>query len=148
MGFIDKGLMRDERIIYEAKLHVIAYLPPVLVGIIGLALCAAGVDLFLPALIIWAFCAIWCVDIHNGQQFILTSKRVIFKKGIIKRKINELMLRKCEGIQVQQSVLGRILNYGTVLVTTGEVTNYYKNIKNPIEFSTRINEQISNLQES
>ena len=52
------------------------------------------------------------------------------------------MLRKCEGIQVEQSILGRILNYGTLLVTTGEVTNQYKMIKDPVTFSTRINEQI------
>lgn len=58
------------------------------------------------------------------------------------------MLRKCEGIQVEQSILGRILNYGTLLVTTGEATNSYKSIKKPIEFSTRINEQIDKLKEN
>ena len=60
-------------------------------------------------------------------------------------KVSELMLRKCEGIQVEQSILRRILNYGTLLVTTGEVTNRYKKIKDPVTFSTRINEQIDEL---
>ena len=58
------------------------------------------------------------------------------------RRVKELMLRKCEGIQVEQTFFGRIFDYGTLNVTTGEQTNSYKMIKDPITFSTRINEQI------
>ncbi len=147
MGYVDNNLMKGEQVIYEAKLHEIVYFFPILVGSIGLILLIAAIELALVALIIMALCAIWCVEIHGGRQYILTSKRVIEKKGILNRKINELMLGKCEGIQVEQSFIGRILNYGTVLVTTGEVANRYKNIKDPIQFSTHINEQIERLKE-
>lgn len=139
--------MSGEQVIYEAKLHEIVYLPPVLVGIIVLVACAAlpSDATFIFAMIILFVCAMWCVSIYGGRQFILTTKRVIVKKGIIERKVRELMLRKCEGIQVEQSIMGRIFNYGTLLVTTGEATNHYKMIKDPVTFSTRINEQIDAL---
>ena len=150
MGYIANNLMTNEQIIYEAKLHSIVYLLPVLVILLSFVLFAT-IPSGATAIIVFGIviiCAIWCVEIHGGRQFVLTSKRVIVKKGIIERKVNELMLRKCEGIQVQQSVLGRILNYGTLLVTTGEATNHYKMIKNPFKFSTCINEQIDAIKEN
>ena len=144
MGFIDKHLMRDERVIYTASLHSIIYLLPCLAYLPFLTLCIAIPSdvTFIITLFALICCAMWAVQIYGGKQFVLTSKRVIIKEGIIWRKVSELMLRKCEGIQVEQSILGRILNYGTLLVTTGEQTNSYKMIKDPITFSTRINEQI------
>lgn len=148
--YVENNLMSGEKLVYEAKLHVIVYLPPLLVQLLALILFAVvPTDIVAVLVIVIAImCTFWCVLIHGGRQFFLTSKRVIVKQGIIERKINELMLRKCEGIQVEQSILGRILNYGTLLVTTGEATNSYKSIKKPIEFSTRINEQIDKLKEN
>jgi len=147
MGYIENNLMRGEQIIYVAKLHAIVYVPPIFIMLITIALCCA-----LPAdaagivgLAVFTICVMWCVEIHGGRQFVLTNKRVIEKRGIINRKVNELMLRKCEGIQVEQSIVGRMLNYGTVLVTTGEATNHYRKILNPVRFSTLINEQIDGL---
>lgn len=139
--------MQGETVVYEAKLHGIVYLPPILVAAITIVLCAAVPSdaTAMLAFIVIAVCAMWCTSIYGGRQFVLTTKRVIVKEGIIKREVSELMLRKCEGIKVEQSIMGRILGYGTLLVTTGEATNYYKKIKDPITFSTRINEQIDML---
>lgn len=147
MGYIKNHLMKGEVVVYEAKLHGIVYFFPCVVALLSVVLCAVLPEdaMFVFALVILAFCAIWCVCIHGGRQYILTSKRVIAKEGIIRRNVNELMLRKCEGIHVKQSVSGRIFNYGTVLVTTGEATNRYRMIKDPLTFSTRINEQIEEL---
>ena len=144
MGYMSSHLMSGESIVYEAKLHKIVYLPPVLVGCLILVLCAVFPShaTAVLALIVILICAIWCIFINGGRQFFLTTRRVVVKKGIIRRCVHELMLRKCEGIQVEQSIMGRIFNYGTLLVTTGEATNYYKMIKDPFTFSTRINEQI------
>ena len=147
MGYIDKHLMTGEKVVYRAKLHWIIYTMPCLVCLLFLVLCIVVPSLatLILALIALICCAAWTISIYGGKQFVLTSKRVIAKEGIIRRKANELMLRKCEGIQVEQSILGRIFDYGTLLVTTGEQTNKYKMIKDPITFSTRINEQIDAL---
>ena len=60
----------------------------------------------------------------------------------------ELMLHKCEGVQIRQSMLGRIFNYGTVYVTTGEETNSFEYIQDPIVFSTKIHQMIDTLRAS
>jgi uncharacterized membrane protein YdbT with pleckstrin-like domain len=150
MGYINKHLMTGERIVYTAYLHGIIYAPPILVFVPFLVLCvAAPEDLsFILLLLALICCSLWAVNIQGGKQFVLTSRRVIVKEGIVMRKVNELMLRKCESIQVEQSVLGRLLGYGTLYVTTGEQTNCYKMIKDPVTFSTQINQQIEAQSES
>ena len=88
---------------------------------------------------------VWALTINNGKQYVITTRRLIFKHGIIKRQSMELLLRKCEGVKIEQSIMGRLLNYGTVIVTTGEASSCYHHIKSPLTFSTQINQQIDNL---
>ena len=47
----------------------------------------------------------------------VTSKRVIQKRGWIKRDIEEMRLSKIETVEYNQSILGRIFGYGNVKVT-------------------------------
>lgn len=49
-------------------------------------------------------------------EFAVTDKRVILKTGLIARKTVEINLGRVESVDVEQSVLGRVLNYGTVSV--------------------------------
>lgn len=94
------------------------------------------------------FAVLGSVSAHGGRQYALTNKRIIAKKGIIERNSLELMLRKCEGVQIKQTMLGRIFNYGTVYVTTGDATNSFEYIQDPIVFSTKIHQMIDALKES
>ena len=91
---------------------------------------------------------LWYIVINNGKKFTLTNKRIILKTGIIQRNSKELMLRKCESINVRQGIMGRILNYGDVIVSTGEDKDVFKYIKSPMSFSTKINEQIDKISKS
>ena len=99
-------------------------------------------------MLVFAIAFVWAMSIYGGRQYVVTTHRLIFKRGIINRNSYELLLRKCEGIQVDQSILGRLLNYGTVNVTTGEATNSYKYISHPLTFSTKIHEQIYNQKDT
>ncbi|MDC1683656.1 PH domain-containing protein, partial [Phocaeicola vulgatus] len=49
---------------------------------------------------------------------------------------------KCEGIRINQSLMGRMLGFGSIVVTTGGVTNKFDFITNPIKFRNEINAQI------
>jgi uncharacterized membrane protein YdbT with pleckstrin-like domain len=49
----------------------------------------------------------------------VTNKRVIVKTGFISRRTVELNLQKVESVQVDQGFLGRMLNYGTVVIAGG-----------------------------
>lgn len=151
MGYIQSHLMTGEKIVYQAKQHGIIYTGPVLVALLAIA------AIFLPVepLVIVCICAAilifalaWAISIYGGRQYVVTTHRLIFKRGIINRNSFELLLNKCEGVQVDQSILGRMLNYGTVNVTTGEATNKYNYISRPLTFSTKIHEQIFNLKKS
>lgn len=154
MSFINKNLMEGERVVCEAKFHYMLYWLPILLVIVAVVLpfIPIGEDtlkyrlLFTGIFLLLA--ALWAIVINNGKRFILTNKRIILKTGIIKRDSNELMLRKCEGIKVTQSIMGRLLNYGHVAVTTGEVVDVFKYIYNPMDFSTKVNEQIDKISTS
>jgi uncharacterized membrane protein YdbT with pleckstrin-like domain len=151
MGYIQKNLMQGEKVMYEAKFHGIVYFWPCLLAILAIGLFFISSWSFLLRLIlvlvVWLSSFIWGVYINGGKQYVLTTRRLIFKKGIIKRTSLELLLRKCEGIRIEQSIMGRLLGYGSVYVTTGEATNRYDYIKHPLEFSTCINQQIDNVKD-
>ncbi len=146
--------MDGEQIICEARFHYMLYWLPALLLLVAVVLpfIPIGEDtlkyrlIFSGIFIILAAC--WAVVINNGKRFILTNKRIILKTGIIMRESNELMLRKCEGIKVSQSIMGRILNYGDVMVTTGEVVDVFQYIYAPMGFSTKVNEQIDKINQT
>lgn len=149
MGYIEKHLMQDEKVVMKAKLHWIVFFGPCLVALLAIGLLFINDFSWLLRIClvlgVWLCMLIWSVAIDGGKQYVVTTRRIIFKRGIVKRSSLELLLRKCEGIKVEQSIWGRLLGYGTVLVTTGEATNRYDHIKQPVKFSTCINQQIDNL---
>ena len=83
------------------------------------------------------------VFVKIGSIYAVTNKRVIIKTGVISRRTVELVLAKCEGIQVIQSIAGRIFGYGSIVVTTGGATNCYYYVTNPYRFKRAINIQIT-----
>ena len=71
----------------------------------------------------------------------VTNKRVIIKVGLISRRTAELNLNKVENIGVNQSILGRILNYGTITVVgTGGTHEQFRWVASPIEFRRAVQE--------
>lgn len=64
------------------------------------------------------------------------------KTGIISRRAVDLVLAKCEGLHIKQSVWGGIFGFGTITVTTGGVTSSYPFIADPLAFRREINTQI------
>lgn len=150
MGYIEKNLMTGEKVVYKAKQHCIVYTGPIIVALLSIGALFLPIDAIFIACIcavILIIAALWALSIYGGRQYVVTTHRLIFKRGIINRNSFELLLRKCEGVQVDQSIAGRLLDYGTVNVTTGEATNRYKYISRPLAFSTKIHEQIFNLKE-
>ncbi|MBR5085603.1 MAG: PH domain-containing protein [Muribaculaceae bacterium] len=151
MGYIQKNLMEGEKIAYEAKQHWIIYTGPIILAFVSFCAFFIPIDTWINACICGAFLFIafcWAISIYGGRQYVVTTNRLIFKRGIINRNSHELLLKKCEGVTVDQTIFGRIFGYGTVIVTTGEVTNRYKYISSPLRFTTKIHENISKLKET
>ena len=146
MSYIEKNLMEGEQIVYEARQHWIIYWLPALLVVLGIAQFAIPVEIVTQlclALVLALVAGVWAINIYGGRKYILTTKRLILKRGIVRRDSLDLILRRCEGVSIQQSIMGRILDYGTVVVSTGEVTNSFERIQNPVKFSSQINQMIA-----
>jgi uncharacterized membrane protein YdbT with pleckstrin-like domain len=47
-------------------------------------------------------------------EIAITNRRVIYKRGFIKRHTVEMNMDKIESVTVTRSILGRVLDYGTI----------------------------------
>lgn len=75
------------------------------------------------------------------DEFAITNKRIIIKTGLISRKTFEMNHSKIESVNVDQSILGRILGYGSIgIVGSGGTKEVFPNIKNPLEFRKKFQE--------
>jgi uncharacterized membrane protein YdbT with pleckstrin-like domain len=139
MGYIESNLLPGETVVQRARLHWIVFLKAVAVVVVGLAL------LFLQPIVggvvigVGLLMAVppWLERLTS--EFGVTSKRVIIKVGLIQRRTLELLIRQVEAISVDQSLTGRILDFGTITLTgTGGVKETFHNIANPLEFRRSI----------
>jgi hypothetical protein len=70
-----------------------------------------------------------------STELVVTNQRVIAKYGLISVTTYELMLSKVEGANIEQSVTGRLLGYGTVMVKgTGGGISPIDHVANPYKF--------------
>lgn len=77
----------------------------------------------------------------------VTNKRVSIKIGMVSRNTTEMMLTKIESIGVHQSVIGRMLNFGTIIIRgTGGTPEPFPKIGHPLEFRRQVQQQLDTLQ--
>ncbi len=154
MGYVERHLMDGERIVYRARLHRMIFVPPLALALLG-AIAAiwiharfedpqtAGV-VGVSFLIVAVLVAFPRFIRYVTSEFAVTNKRVIVKVGLVQRHTLELVLAKVETIGVEQSVLGRILNYGTIIVTgTGGTNEPFKDIARPLQFREQVQTQLA-----
>ena len=145
--YIDDILQPGEKVLYSTNAHWIFYLPAIAAwivaavllvlsratitdGIVLLCLSAAGVVALVA--LYWTFTA-W---FHRWTtETDVTNLRVVHKTGFIKRRTFEMSLDKVESVDVNQSILGRMLNYGDVTIKgVGEGRETIRTIASPLAF--------------
>jgi uncharacterized membrane protein YdbT with pleckstrin-like domain len=167
MSYVEKHLIEGETIVYETRLHWVVLVGPILLAVLfGLP----GLGMFLlsgrtagdktvtsESLIILgaAFFAVALIFIvrgvlvRNATEMTVTNKRVFVKVGLAARRTIELLLSRVESIGVQESVMGRMLGYGTVIVHgTGGTPEVFNRMAHPLEFRTQVQQQIEKSQAS
>lgn len=73
--------------------------------------------------------------IYFSHEYAVTNRRVIFKTGFIRRHVFEVSLRHIEAVEIKQSIIGRIMSFGTIAISgTGKVSAAYPNIMSPAKF--------------
>lgn len=142
MSFIEKNLSANERIVYKAKLHWFIYLRGVLLVALALLIgkssyAACG---FLFSIGVISLFIAFMVD--RSSEFAVTNKRVILKTGFMKRKFCEIQLNKSEGLQIEEGIMGRILSFGKLKITSGGVIEVFSPVAKPFEFKKQVNNAI------
>ncbi len=149
MSYIQNNLQAGEEIKYKADIHWYIFVLPAVLLLLGAFLSSAQTSFIyyigLLLLLLGLFQLIKRVLLKMGAEYVITNKKVILKSGILSRDALELILSKCEGLRINQSIMGRILGFGSIVVTTGGATNTFKFIANPIKFRNEINAQINSI---
>src|SRR6185295_377503 len=72
-------------------------------------------------------------------EIAITNRRIILKRGFIRRHTIEMNMDKVESVDVDQSLLGRLLNYGDITVRgTGEGFERLLMIDAPLKFRSQV----------
>lgn len=71
----------------------------------------------------------------SSTEYAITTHRVIVKIGLVRRATSEVGIGRIEGISLVQGIFGRLLGYGTIVVSgTGTQKAVIRDIENPIKF--------------
>jgi uncharacterized membrane protein YdbT with pleckstrin-like domain len=145
--------MPGENEVHSTRLHWAAFLPLVFWFVVAIALFFTGnqaaptVGALLLVLAVIPL-AITSLIARVTSEFAVTNKRVLIKTGWIRRYSLETLLTKIESIRVEQSVLGHMLDYGTIVVSgTGGSKEPFHKIADPMQFRRRVQEQIAAMEE-
>jgi uncharacterized membrane protein YdbT with pleckstrin-like domain len=149
--YIDDILQPGEKVLYSTNAHWVFYLPAVAawtaaVAFLIVSRMITSETLVLVCLSLAAISAIVALYkmltawFHRWTtETDVTNLRVVHKTGFIKRRTFEMSLDKVESVDVNQSILGRILNYGNVTVRgVGEGVETIQTIASPLDFRNHI----------
>ncbi len=160
MAYIDELLGRGEHVLYATRQHLFVLVSHVVTEliVIGLLIAAAVVSskafnnsapivADIPAsTFIPLACGILSLFVlisgfldylrWNTEQYLVTDQRVIQVRGIRSKRVIDSSLSKINDVVFRQSLLGRILNFGTIeiLTATDELNNTMDRIAAPLEF--------------
>ena len=153
-SYVESILLPGENLEYAGQLHWIIFVPGVFCCFVGSILCLSpetlnrllGIALdggIRTALLFIGVSTVVCGVLMLGNAYlrlvstelVVTNRRVISKTGFISRNTFEVMLNRVEGANIDQSIWGRILNFGSIWVhgTGGGVTPIY-HVMDPVSF--------------
>ncbi len=148
MSYIERVLQPGEQVRHISSIHWILYWPGVVVALLAVAaFCFSatrswttvwlytGYALALGAVVLLAqeWFQQWITEIA------VTNRRVIYKTGLVRRQTNEMNMDKVESVQVDQSILGRMFDYGNVkILGTGEGFETLRTIASPLKLRNSV----------
>lgn len=156
-SYVKSVLLPHEKVVYGTTLHWIIYLQGLLItvfgGVLGYYIPTILTFLFGSAvahqytrpLVIFDFVIILAGAIllfgayirQSSTELVVTNCRIIAKYGFVSRATFEIMLSRVTGANFDQTVWGRILGYGTIIVHgAGGDISPFDNVANPQAFHT------------
>lgn len=158
MGYIDEALTNDEHVIFTGKVSRKSFITNYLLGLFFLLISLGSFSgesfsgtkeysaaFFFLFLGIYPF--IYAAISIKTTEIGLTNKRFIAKYGVISRKTIEIGIKKIESIQVNQSLFGRALNFGSIIISgAGNPQGVVKNISAPMKFKRMLQEYLDKIE--
>lgn len=123
-----------DNVVYRAKISYWTYLVPMIIVVLGVVLFV--VSSFVGGLILVVGLVMLAKNFIYAfsSELYITDKFTIAKYGLIKRETIEMLNGKVESIMVNQSIIGRILNYGDIMIVGAGSASPIRFIDSPLEF--------------
>jgi uncharacterized membrane protein YdbT with pleckstrin-like domain len=150
MKYVRRVLLPGETVVHYSRLHWVIFTRAMLAAIVCLAFVAAalyeaGSQTQYLSLALWIAAAIFALLAlaaglrafvrRASTEFAVTDQRVIYKTGLLGRHTLEMNRTKVESVDVDQSILGRLLDYGTIIVRgTGGSLEPIRQVAAPLKF--------------
>src|SRR5262252_9059055 len=163
VAYVDNNLISGERVTYRGRLHSLVLVWPIIVAVgfaaLGLFIILraneteSNVRLFLQlgavVMIIGGVIPLISALIRRSSaEYAVTNKRIILKEGTVRRRTAEMFLTKVESVGVDQTLGGRLLDYGSIILRgTGGSSEPFHLVARPLEFRRQVQEQISRINE-
>lgn len=173
MNYVDSLLSRGEQIVYVARQHIFVLISNILAELSMIALLvAAGVashvafdtsqpvmsDLTASSLILLISITMSLVVLVSGfidylrwttEQYVVTDRRVIQVQGVLNKRVTDSSLEKINDVELRQSIVGRMMNFGTVAILTAsgsEGLSVMDRIADPLAFKRAMMDAKHNLE--
>ena len=105
-SYVEEALVKDEKVVHIGHISLWSLWHLIALGVVLLP--AFGLGLI--------FLAVAYVR-YKSVELAVTTKRIIVKHGFVRRQTVEINLNKVESLQVEQGLLGRLFNFGTLIVS-------------------------------
>jgi uncharacterized membrane protein YdbT with pleckstrin-like domain len=148
MRYIERILQPGENVLYSGTIHWVIYVPAFILALFALATLtqakadSAGMGWLIASAVFWlaaavTFCSAWFR--RWTTEIDVTNRRIVYKRGFINRHTVEMNMDKVESVDVDQSIMGRLLNYGDITVRgTGETMEVMRGIGAPLDFRNQV----------
>jgi uncharacterized membrane protein YdbT with pleckstrin-like domain len=149
MSYVDSILEPGETVRYRTKVSWTVYVPAILLAIGALAALALGANYAQTGTVSWlvaialalaaivAFVPAWFR--RWTTEIAVTDRRIILKRGLIRRHTVEMNMQKVESVDVDQTLIGRLFNYGNVTIRgTGSSFENLRMIDRPLKLRTTV----------
>jgi uncharacterized membrane protein YdbT with pleckstrin-like domain len=148
MGYVSDSLQANEQVIVKGKIHWIIFVLPALLLLLGVLFYSSESMRIVGIifLVLGVFYAVKRLIIFLTQEFAATNQRLIGKSGVIARDSLDIRLKKVESIQLKQGIVGRIFNFGTLVVNGAGSKRGFPYLSQIKEFRSQISQLLAEVE--
>ena len=156
MGYVESLLAANEVIVVKTRQHWIVLAKSFLVNFVLLIVVVllalipillTRLDIVGIVIALFTILPIGAFTVHYlqwwNEEYLVTNRRVIQAEGIMNKHVIDSSLEKVNDVVLDQSFLGRILDYGDVEILTASEggVNKLRKIAAPVKFKTEMLDQ-------